>query len=106
MEFAVYATWDHDASVPEEVFGRIDRALPKEGNPCLTMDEPGQRHVTLGLDIEAPNYQEAIEIGRAALDRIIGLGPLTGRPTRIVATTDEGQLVWDAPQGATESDQP
>jgi len=94
MRFSIYGRWAHDSAVSAEALARIEEALPLGCSAHVWVERKDVRVLGLYLEVDALDDDEAIELGRVALEAAVSPGPLVGRAVEISSVTDEGQSVW------------
>ncbi len=97
MIYSVYGRWNHGAEIRSTVVEQISAAFrPDDESVCVWLEPNDPYVLRISADVEATTYEDALILGRSALDEAAKLVPLAGRPVEVVAMTEEGQSTWSA----------
>lgn len=94
MKFDVYGRWEHGSPISTEQLARVEENLPLGRSAHVWIERKDAKCLGLYLEVEAASYDEAIELGRVALEETASGAPLPGHAVEISSSTDEGQSVW------------
>jgi hypothetical protein len=89
--------WDHGSPLRPTDLEQISATFrPDDEGACVwtEVDEPAVLRLT--ADVEAPSFDEALRLGHVALQEAASTASLAGRPTELVAMTEEGRPAWTA----------
>lgn len=96
--FTVYAYWHSTTDDPNALLETFAHVLePTDTDRCVWVDERRPAVVQMSFDIDAEDYEPAIEQARLLLSEGAAVNGFPGVLSEVVAMTEEGQLRWSAP---------
>lgn len=97
MIFCIYGRWDHETEISAEALQRVNAAFrPDDSSVCIYVDEKDDHVLVVSFDVEAADFESAVDAGRSAASEAAQLGPLSGQAVEVVAMTEELQMTWSA----------
>jgi len=93
--YAVYGRWEHHQPLQPRDVERVGASFrPDDEGVCVWIDTESPSVLRVSVDVEAGSYEEALDLGHAALAEAASAASLSGRLTEVVAMTEDGQAVW------------